>query len=848
MIKEFFQNAKKRLSPMVWFQAAFAVVFLLLMSGCGYFLGSKSESRPIEIADKGRGCVNQIGARIQTWAQSGEPSVADSVDCVIEALDSFAKKTQGHKPDSWSKIEIANFVTTYFDQNIDSFNTWMNESLHLKQALVGGANDRITRDEIARIRSLLIRLKPALESVGPNLDLILLRSETATPKQVDAAASSVLRVSSALAFELKKSIGARPAVSTLSFTDSLGRLGVSSSILDRFRPLVEAGKAVAVGGNKEMILDAEWSRFAEAIGEAWAATIRFKYDVFAREDYLGANLHGLEAAANQALALLENSVEAHGTAGIDQKKIVDLIYVLEGLDLIPLGLTAKSLEAGMPVILGKLFYGSYHSDVERMKDVFKQAHLNTIRDAFVGWLAVQKELNTAFSSEETISKEVLIANFAAMKTPGSRSARDQMIFLLKTGRPLLMDDGHKVLIVEERDARDYRRSDIELLNLARTGIAFFFRAYIHDDKAAKSMLGVTEQELEELYLDMRNLGAEIGLIDLRSKGAGSRTFMEAGLFTSSGDGSARIDLKEAVEWFHFVFSASKIADSLHKEMVTACSAGESLDIFGRQKLTAACYREKFQSGFAKVFTGMPGFLAWLETDETLLGQLMPTLELAGRGAGVTETPIDYSEFRGLIPILYYTESLISRHDRNRNQILDTDELWNAFPIIQPFIRRMGGDNAETESRQQAIYSWLLHFGAPPDSGSWQGPALVAWESARHYYAGETATRLDIVEVISGFALTGRHRRMNQLREYFEERRRTMQSDFKSGNKEVLDRWTELFYCLPEAQPLIQDVVRKNPKIIQGATKSRQLRPEEFINRMRRAISADSRFDHYCAPF
>jgi hypothetical protein len=203
------------------------------------------------------------------------------------------------------------------------------------------------------------------------------------------------------------------------------------------------------------------------------------------------------------------------------------------------------------------------------------------------------------------------------------------------------------------------------------------------------------------------------------------------------------------------------------------------------------------------------------------------------------------DLRAMIAILHYMENLFAHYDSDVNDILDTDELWKAFPLLKPLIRKLGNGYADYDAIQRAIFSYLLVFAEPPQVSIMGGAKLLAWSVAHHGWR-ERADRLDVLNVIASVNVFGRQEKNRRLEAYHVSKAQTLRTSILSGDSQVMVELAIHAQCLPEAAPLLVEVLRLN--IDRVAPPWDRIDPKLFVERIKGLIRGDSRFDQLCLPF
>jgi hypothetical protein len=310
--------------------------------------------------------------------------------------------------------------------------------------------------------------------------------------------------------------------------------------------------------------------------------------------------------------------QGHGFDGvIELEKWHRLVDALEAKKLLPLGLTAGTIKSFLPIILAKILHGNSKTPLVGKQNGLGLKQIAVLREIVEDWTVGQRAILGAFRSTVKMAPDDLARVISSLSvlpatTVGIR-ARDQLAKLVRDGRPLLRDADHRRVFVPPGKIPEFRLADLIQLNFLRVLVSNGIRAYSHSPKDADDLAGLSEAEVQEIYLDLREIGRELGLVDRRSLTAGIRTFMEANIFMSVSDGDDRMSLHEGVEWIHTVMSASTIAGRIHADLKPECGL-EKNDGVGRVTLELDCFRRRFAADFALNLSNMPLLVQWFSAD------------------------------------------------------------------------------------------------------------------------------------------------------------------------------------------------------------------------------------------
>jgi hypothetical protein len=877
--------------------AFFSLSFLLLaftLIGCDRFFGHDEQVKdPLTMQEQGLSCVRSIGPDLRGFLAGQDRDPVKSVQCLSGALSKFAANTKGANPDGWTRGELSSFFEKYFKEESQARNTsepfstlafeiapfdadWVaqakrrsivTELFRWKAALFGGGEATLSRVELERIRTILEKVSGPLEAwrgQGRILSFAAsLSGQSADIPSLERLTKSIRQVGEIFANELATNTGqkkiVREPMKLASLSDSLKQAGLDVLESRDRQQLVGIMKSIILAGDRSQIAGDEWSELARQATEMWISALRIQYGILQNSDAYSRDVDFVETTAQDILKSLARMVERHdGIISIEELR--QLMTELENNRLLPKKVRAKSVNASFEAILGKLLGGNSLADKSELMKGLGQSQIERFKDVVHDWTEGQRIGIAIMSPVDFVTVDQAKISMSLIATADNDQvalrARHQMSELILRGRPLVHDPLGRLEISLDR-VQGYRRTDLDALNITRVLMSAAMRGYSRETARAGNMPEINEAETQELFMDLKSIGRDLGIVDVRSLQSGYRTFMETNIFLSVSDGNAFISLHEMVEWFETVMGAGRVADQIHEDLVRDFKCGTNpVDVFGKQRLVAKCFRDNAAQVFLKRLSHLPNFVHALKTANARQNCpfFLQSFEKATRALGDSDLPVESSDIRAMSPVIHYVEALFTRYDANRSSILEKPEVWSVFPLIRPFIKKLAVDSTGKPIKldttmENAIFSWMLTFGEPPSGAGAGGITLYLYKWAMGL-TNESAGFEDVVKILGSFAQVGREKKNKDFLAYYRTNRQLWENGIASNDKNIMTKTRELIQCSVEADVdlarLLQergaDIFAVDPKLDEDA------QAEAVLGRMKSMVQANPQLQVLCLAF
>jgi hypothetical protein len=733
---------------------------LFFLAGCSLKLDEKLDKTTITVNPAKEGCLSNASVTLDKFFEGKiEASELDGFwNCTERALTMFSENTTGAKKDYYTPQELSSFLSKYFLKGKAIDQDLVREVMALKQGVIGGASDRITRAEIAEVLGIMkvmhaetLVLRPIMPITADNY-----LQRKLTPEQFEATlkifnlsmsniGGSLAHIQGAYSFDrlgdlfraLKKFVYGEGAGdntwvdSALKWTDAL-------------RP----AKAIFVAPPKEEIRASDWAKIYELAPRYYGIMLKGQFYFRSDTDYSsGAGLGHLESLFEETVDLMKLVLSHRPDGTIPASEIDDLFLSLDRGGMLPVKI--ETVRAVARALFGRIFAGRPTSategysislaNIERVEDTFlfgteglrgiDALYRDRLRDRFKDQALPRAEVS-GFNVETFLP-------YTAKKNAVSREALEALKSSAAEVRTIFPNRSNTVYIPAGEEQQMLSLQHMGKVHILRTLNRLLLASY------SANKINLTEQEVYTLADDFFPFMQELGFVDQTTRAEMPKRLLEASIFLYASDGLTNLTMNEALELESLVISTLSRASKMHARLAESCVASVK-DDKGRMVIPAACYRTQFLKQQEQNWAYIPGLSRYMSSirleEQQKLFLLMENFLRKGKGdAGFTT-----SDTQAFVLMPYYVEMLFSRFDRDRNGLFDTAEGDAAYAVFEPFLKtKTDAQGLHSPEDRRAVFNFLLAYQELPTNMKF----TWVW---RRYIAGRKDFKVDRGQVIKIF--------------------------------------------------------------------------------------------------
>jgi len=718
-----------------------ALTAVLLLSSCGYVSDTPPANINIFKPDELQSCkidINKLGEIFKADQK-------DQIRCLQENFLQFTKYVRSKNPNSVSESELNVFIKKFFEGQSDSIVKGLGLIFQLNMLLLRDEADRISRSNISPLFELLVHV---------NQEAIII---TQVLKEMDDEKNqghfwelrerfneSINRFSKFTLEIIKKSPGLQKKLNIKAFIlDASKRLGNKEINPDTIDSLIFL-KRILVAGDKEVITSDELTKIIENLPKIlllsfdlyFVKNTNFASDRDESRFYLNDlkdftkiinfdqndfDLVTIDQILSLAQELFKNTdvkkfkpslvaLKAHLIGGNKES------FSLKDLRLI-LDITLDLYER---IYFTNVTYNAYFQILETHKPIFYLPQLNQPLDYDIFSSRRVSELHNDFL-DIAINIKYFRTKKEGIPTYGNEIIRNKYGFL--------------------------EANTIKWLN------SKLLKGYGH-----KNSLGQTQVSLEEFSTflnDLKPILEELKLWSPHPETFARNAVLLADLFQNKSNGDFEVNITEASEYVQMILTSVSVADTLKQELSAVCNSGINKD---QPLFSTECYNKYFYDlilnklEYKNYFTRLNDYFNNSPREE--LNEYLKGIQGFARDANDPKVPINSRDSILTIGAMLNIESTFLRFDTNHDNIIDYNELVEAFKIYKPAIISLAKLKPSEEAYAQSIFLYMVSKMEIPPTGGWienvkfgSFHKCVSWSFCRNRMAKIEAKRLNIGKLL-----------------------------------------------------------------------------------------------------
>jgi hypothetical protein len=282
-------------------------------------------------------------------------------------------------------------------------------------------------------------------------------------------------------------------------------------------------------------------------------------------------------------------------------------------------------------------------------------------------------------------------------------------------------------------------------NMLKWASVKLLKSYGH--KNALNEWQVNLEEFQTFLFDMKPILEEFKLWSPTPQTFARNAVLLADLFQNKSNGDLEVNLTEATEYVQMILTASELTDKFKIDLSTVCDSGLNKD---DPVFETACFNdnffEKFLSRYKNFFPRLTQYADPKNSPKADLDDYLKGIEGFARDVSDPKVPVNKRDNILILGAIINIETTFIRFDVNRDNIIDYDELVEAFKVYKPAIISMAKLGPKEETFALSIFLYMVSKMEIPPSGSWLQSAKFF---AFHKCAKSTSCRNNFLQKIEG---------------------------------------------------------------------------------------------------
>ncbi len=760
--------------------AAASVSLLVGLFGCGWWNERNPPAGALSVNLGKYSCMYQIGKKVNSYLDGdmNAEHVRAFAGCIRTALNRFMVFTRGTIPNGYRPQDLQKFLNEHYlgpqQQLSDQF---VKDIMNLKAVILGGSSDVITDGEIEKMIDLVTFVQ---DQAIANLPYVRLYGhlDQAANAEINHAfleqAKTHLRIS-ALDFAALLQANNRPY--SLESLDHLLRdtqiflnwrkLHPDSMSPGEFTNLVKAHKYVVTGQLSNVIEPSDWPKLFDSISSVYSSLINFRLLDRSPSMTYGPNLDILIGTAHDIFDLIGRTIDQIPNKMVSFKSTDLLISALGKAHLLPDGIRPESADEVYRYIVSNALLPLTQPRGTTVQGL-TWTQLGELESEFNLWASSQIYISneaqqalgfTSISSPSVLQdfKAILPSfNLERLLTQNASPNGYEIQKIIRNIPPYFRNGGKRAYIMPRDELKyygvKYGMTDLTYMNVMHTLARLLVRGFASDRRIALlngdwTQTGVTESEMNRFYNVVHDLGVDLKFM-YPKYGSGTKSFIEAKLFTYDGDGINTpghrkhdlLNFNQIMEYITTLWSGGEVRNVLYKQISAACARDGfppgPKDVYGYPEIYRPCFDSHFFDNNFRAFSNLPNLQrAFMQMSPEEKRDALFNLEDIARYPCTNANFIQFSEIATIATVLHYVETIFAVYDHDQNGVLDQYEIMEAFSRFDGYIARQveafeHANRPYSVARLKAIFAFIIKYQRIPTS--WGDKSTVLWYQGRYF--------------------------------------------------------------------------------------------------------------------
>lgn len=754
---------QKKTPQKIAYRALILFVMSFVFSSCGEYLkGKPFRTNYIEInSDAKLACLDNVSDDMQKFLDSEgtDTQIDDTVGCINTTLTELQARVYGRvEATSFTANEVYEILAT-FASNTNISQTAAKNMLVLKAALLGGDENKITKEEIDLLKNYLLLVKAEAKNLKPFIKLFYFKTTEKNYTKIFIK-DGFNQLNTSLKNLYRASQLANANYSFDNFKDLIINV---LNLADDKKAMAEIASRMNSLLNGDQTILSEEDRLAYI--DNWTEALRL-YALYANgyakfELSSSAELNETINFVESVISLIENSLQYKKTQSISVQTIDGLISAVTNSNLLTYKISSYTAAMFYRTVIVRVFESGAKGNITAFAGI-KSFHLKNLKreigiykvyskmlervageDLFASkgiTSAPLRDIQQALGALNIADEQEILSQFdAAMQTQIVNNVNDLRSEFLEIN-PIIYRN-KKIAVASNQDIWGQKWKDLArglyVKMLTRLLMQGWGQIYPLENIKTNYL---SEVAMYNWYSEFKHFGIEIKIFDPRTENSGSAGFKIGNLFTRSGNGNNQLSFKETAESLGIMISGNgptyqEISDDM---VIARCNLAE-LDVFDKHWNNEICFYQVLRANYKFYFSNLPHLVAYLDTlnedqFKTYFEAMVNVVRVDGRNAG---SKVETTEVTSMNALLHYIEELYLTHDTNANWQISEAEIRQAYPKFSSIATEFAYQNSSAQIAE--FTSWK---GVAAGYGCFTEQDLIRESFIFLIYNGRTPTQSD----------------------------------------------------------------------------------------------------------
>ncbi|HVK61577.1 MAG TPA: hypothetical protein VM432_08510, partial [Bdellovibrionales bacterium] len=672
---------------------------------------------------------------------------------------------------SYKATEIRAFFEIYFLGDLKITDEMLAEVMRIKQLLLGGSIERVTRVELQQTFKIINVLRSETLRLLPYVDLLLLDADKTTVQ------ADPYRLELALATFNTAIVNITPLLSRASVdykvSDFKNLMKELKALLDsrrgaeewdgpntiiKYLPTFIAAKAFLLQAGPEHIGKNEWNGLLMNANRLFAIFLRTHYLLSGRDLLSGPGLEQLTVTMNELFDVVEDAIDVKAGKIMPFETIDSVIHEVLRIKIITLNIRESTFQKLVRVFTSKVFTAPVRGVRPAATTGVSKAAFALARDSFFGWLDMQHvwaEVTAKAIARQPslqghgIPIDVVRELWPTIPTRYPKAHEDLKHVFARKPSLIISDEGP---IVYDRDAGTLygvTQWGFDSLNW-KTHFARVVGMGWSSDPVKYRYEGIVENEFKAFYYDVVELAVDLTLVEPEDHSIWKSTFEECNMFMLGGDGNKRLSFDEGLDFIASAMSSVPMAGKMYKEVIKTGASCPQIDKdgFGRPKVAPACYRERSMQKFTEIYSPLPTWTALARSlGPARMPELQKALEQAALKNGYSDKAIGQGDINNISMAMQYIESLYVRFDHDQSGTINYKEALESYYLFEQLLVQVKEFGDLNEEDRRAAFLYVIRYQHAPTSIADKLFFQFVWRVSPSRWEKIQADRLALVQIL-----------------------------------------------------------------------------------------------------